>query len=194
MLLRSYDMIFWKHGSSMGRHKDGRLEPRSKAKHDKPAFEKYKKARHDLHPRFSQQEQGSSGRPSRATRGAPQYREGGDGDSSPSSDDDEIDDYRVEPRKRKSTDRGLDDDDSGDEEEIKEEEDSPVQHAPQGGQQAGGIHYGMLKIRRTTLPGYVHSVNYKAKGMTERAREQRRIDPRDQPKSCPYDHRFRTMF
>jgi hypothetical protein len=30
MLLRSYDMIFWKHGSSMGRHKDGRLEPRSR--------------------------------------------------------------------------------------------------------------------------------------------------------------------
>jgi hypothetical protein len=55
----------------MGRHKDGRLEPRSKAKHDKPAFEKYKKARQDLHPRFSQQEQGSSGRPSTATRGAP---------------------------------------------------------------------------------------------------------------------------
>jgi hypothetical protein len=96
--------------------------------------------------------------------------------------------------KRKSTNRGSDDDDNGDEEEIEEEEDSLVQHAPQGGQQAGGIHYGMLKICRTTLPGYVHSVNYKAKGMTERAREQRRIDPRGQPESCPYDHRFCTMF
>jgi hypothetical protein len=117
----------------MGRHKDGRLEPRSKAKHDKPTFEKYKKARQDLHPRFSQQEQGSSGRPSRATRGAPKYRESGDSDSSPSSSDDEIDDYRVEPRKRKSPNRGSDDDDSGDEEEIEEEEDSSVQHEPQGG-------------------------------------------------------------
>ena len=44
----------------------GRQEPRSKHRHD-PALEKYKKARQDLHPRFSQQEQGSSRRPSRAT-------------------------------------------------------------------------------------------------------------------------------
>ena len=60
----------------------GRQEPRSKYRHD-PALEKHKKARQDMHPRFSQQEQGSSRRPSRATRGAPQYREGGDGASSP---------------------------------------------------------------------------------------------------------------
>jgi hypothetical protein len=37
-------------------------------------------------------------------------------------------------------------------------------------------------------------VNYKAKGMSERAKEQRRFDPRSQPESCPYDHRFHTMF
>ena len=48
----------------------GRQEPRSKHRHD-PALEKYKKARQDLHLRFSQQEQGSSRRLSRATRGAP---------------------------------------------------------------------------------------------------------------------------
>ena len=48
----------------------GRQEPRSKHRHD-PALEKYKKARQDLHPKFSQQEQGSRRRPSRATRGAP---------------------------------------------------------------------------------------------------------------------------
>jgi hypothetical protein len=95
----------------MGRHKDGRLEPRSKAQHDRPTFEKYKKARQDLHPRFSHEEQGSSRRPSRATRGAPQYKESGDGDSSPSSNDDETEDYRVEHRKRKSTDIESDDDD-----------------------------------------------------------------------------------
>ena len=52
----------------------------------------------------------------------------------------------------------------------------------------------MLKIRHTTLPDYVTSVNYKAKGMTEKAREQRRIDPRSLPSNCPYDHRFHTMF
>jgi hypothetical protein len=76
----------------MGRHKDGRVEPRSKAQHDKPAFQRHKKAKQDLHPRFGQQEQSSSRRPTRATKGAPQYRESGDG-SSPSSDDDETEDY-----------------------------------------------------------------------------------------------------
>jgi hypothetical protein len=96
----------------MGRHKDGR--------HNGPAFEKYKKARQDMHPRFSQRDQGSSRRPSRATRGAPQYREGGDGTSpsSLSSNDDETEDYRVEHRKRKSTDRDLDIDSPDDEEEA----------------------------------------------------------------------------
>ena len=87
----------------MGRHKDGRLEPRSKAQNDHHAFEKHKKAKQDLHPTFG--DQGGSKRPARAARGAPQYRESGDGDSSPSTDDDETEDYRVEPRKRKSTDR-----------------------------------------------------------------------------------------
>ncbi|XP_066354418.1 uncharacterized protein [Miscanthus floridulus] len=114
--------------ASMGRHKDGRLEPRSKAQHDKPAFEKYKKARQDLHPRFSQEQQSSNRRPSRATRGAPQYRE--DADSSSFSDDDKIEDYRVESRKRKSTDRGSDDD-SDDDEDVEEDEDAPpVQDQP----------------------------------------------------------------
>ena len=79
----------------------GRQDPRSKHRHDL-ALEKYKKARQDLHPRFSHQEQGSIRRPSRATRGAPQYRESGDGDSSPSFGD-ETEDYKLEHRKRKST-------------------------------------------------------------------------------------------
>ena len=139
----------------MGRHKDGRLEPWSKAQHDKPAFEKYKKARQDMHPRFSQQEQGSSRRPSRATRCAPQYREGGDG-SSPSSDDEDTEDFRVEHRKRKSTDRRLDDDDSpDDEQEIEEEEAPSVQLPPQGGHPAHNIHFGMLKVHLTAVPDYV---------------------------------------
>ena len=100
----------------------GRQEPRSKHRHD-PALEKHKKARQDMHPRFSQQEQGSSRRPSRATRGAPQYRESDDGDSSPSSDD-ETEDYRVGHRKRKNTDRDSDrESDGGDiSEEIEEEQ------------------------------------------------------------------------
>ena len=89
----------------------GQMEPRSKAKHDHHAFERHKKAKQDLHPRFG--EQSSSKRPTRATRVAPQYRDD-DGDSSPSSDDD-TKDYRVEARKRKSTDRGSDDDSLDDE-------------------------------------------------------------------------------
>ena len=96
----------------------GRQEPRSKHRHD-PALEKHKKARQEMHPRFSQQEQGSSKGLSRATRGAPQYKEG---DNSSSSDTD-IEEYRVEPstRKRKSTDRDSDGDSSDDEQEIEEE-------------------------------------------------------------------------
>ena len=52
----------------------------------------------------------------------------------------------------------------------------------------------MLEVHSTKIPNYVAIVNYKAKGMTKRARGQRRIDPRSQPESCPYDHRFHTMF
>ena len=80
--------------------------------HD-PTLEKYKKARQDLHRRFSHQEQGSSRRLSKATRGAPQYREG---DSSSSSNID-IEEYKVDPRdrKRKSTNRGSDGDNSDNE-------------------------------------------------------------------------------
>ena len=68
----------------------------------------------------------SSRRPSRATRGAPQYRESGDGDMSLSFDDDETEDYRVESRKRKSTDRDSDSGNSDDEQEIEEEQPVPL--------------------------------------------------------------------
>ena len=104
----------------------GRQEPRSKHRHD-PALEKHKKARHEMHPRYSQQQQGSSRGLFRATRGAPQYKEG---DNSSSSNID-TEEYRVEPstRKRKSTDRGSDSGSSNDEQEIKEEQAvSPAQH------------------------------------------------------------------
>ena len=84
---------------------------------------RHKKSRKDIHTRFD--EQRSSRRPSRATRGATQYRES-DGGSSSSSDDDDTKDYRVEHRKRKSTDRELDDNDSLDD----EQEAPPVQHPP----------------------------------------------------------------
>ena len=153
----------------MAEHKYGKVEPRSKAKHDpRAAFERHKKARQEMHPRFSQEE--SSRRPTRTTRGAPQYRESGDG-SNPSSNDDDTKDYRVENRKRKSTDRESDDDSTDDEQEIEEEEEAPlVQHPPQGGQLAHSIHFGMLEVNRTKVPNYVARVNYKGKGMTERAR------------------------
>ena len=142
-----------------------------------------------MHPRFSHQEQGSRRRPSRATRGAPQYRESGDGDCSSSSDD-ETKDYRVGHRKRKSTDRDSDrESDGGDSsKEIEEEEQAPpVHHLGQG------MHYGLLEVHALVLPNYVVRVNYKGKGMTERARDQRRIDPRGLPR-IQYDHRFHTMF
>ena len=69
-----------------------------------------------------------------------------------------------------------------------------MQHPPQGGQPAHIIRYGMLEVHSTKVLNYVARVNYKAKGMTERAREQRRIDPTSQLESCPYDHMFCTMF
>ena len=156
----------------MAEHKYGKVEPRSKAKHDpRAAFEIHKKARQEMHPRFSQEE--SSRRPTRTTRGAPQYRESGGG-SYPSSDDDDTEDYRVEHRKRKSTDRDSDVDSPA----ADEEEAPPVQHPPQVGWPAHSIRYGMLEVHSTKVPNYVTRVNYKAKGMTERAREQRRIDPK----------------
>lgn len=72
----------------------------------------------DLHPRFSEEESGR--RPTIVATRAPQYRD--DGDSSPSFDTN-TNDFRVEPRKRKSTVRGsnvsLDD-------EIVDEEVPPV--------------------------------------------------------------------
>ena len=79
-----------------------------------------------MHPRYSQQEQGSRGL-SRATRGAPQYKEG---DNNSSSDTD-TEEYRVEPStsKRKSTDKGSDSGSLDDEQEIEEEQAvPPAQH------------------------------------------------------------------
>ena len=82
-----------------------------------------------MHPRYSPEEQGSSKGLSRATKGAPQNKEG---DNSSSSDID-TEEYRVEPstRKRKSTDRGSDGGSSDDEQEIEEEQPVPLaQHQP----------------------------------------------------------------
>ena len=56
MYLRFFANLLDTGQQGMGRHKDGKLEPWSKAQDDRPAFEKYKKARQDMHPRFSQQE------------------------------------------------------------------------------------------------------------------------------------------
>ena len=55
----------------MAGHKDGKIEPRSKAKHDHRIFERHKK-KQDLHPSFSQQE--SSRRPV----GSLEHLEGGE--------------------------------------------------------------------------------------------------------------------
>ena len=125
-----------------------------------------------MHPRYSQQEQGSSRGLSWATRGAPQYKEG---DSSSFSDID-TEEFRVDPstRKRKSTNRGSDGGSSDDEQEIKEEQAIPLaQH-----QLGQGMHYGLLEIHPPSVPSYVSRVDYRGKGMTRRARDERRIDPR----------------
>jgi hypothetical protein len=47
MLLRPVlcGILFGYRVAEMGRHKDGKVVPWSKAQHDRPAFEKYKKAR-----------------------------------------------------------------------------------------------------------------------------------------------------
>jgi hypothetical protein len=88
-------------------------------------------------------------------------------------------------RKRKSTDRGSDGDSSDEEQEIEEEEPvPPVQHQP--GQ---GMHYGLLETHLPNVPSYVSRVDYRGKGMTRRARDERRVDPRGLPK-VQYDHRF----
>ena len=82
----------------------------------------------------------------------------------------------MEPRdrKRKSTDRGSDGGSSDDEQEIEEEQVVPlVQHQP--GQ---GMHYGLLETHPPSVPSYVSRVDYRGKGMTRRARDERRIDPR----------------
>ena len=150
----------------------GRQEPRSKHRHD-PALEKYKKARQEMHPGF----QPSSRRPTRAaSSAAPQYVEGS-GSSSSYTDTDEFRVESREERKRKSTHRGSDDDSSDEEEEIEEEPVSPVRHQP--GQ---GMHYGLLETRLPNVPSYVSRVDYRGKGMTRRARDERRVDLRGLPK------------
>ena len=158
----------------------GRQEPRSKHRHDL-ALEKHKKARQEMHPGF----QPSSRRPTRAaSSAAPQYAEGS-GSSSSDTDTDEFKVKSKEERKRKSTHRGSDDDSSDEEQEIEEEEPiPPVQH--QSGQ---GMHYGLLKTRLPNVPSYVSRVDYRGKGMTRKARDERRVDPRGLPK-VQYDHRF----
>ena len=87
----------------------------------------------------------------------------------------------MEPRedkKRKSTHRGSDGDSSDEEQEIEEEEPVPlVQHQP--GQ---GMHYVLLETRLPNVPSYVSRVDYRGKGMTRRARDERKVDPRGLPK------------
>ena len=97
----------------------------------------------------------------------------------------------MEPsnRKRKSTDRGSDGGSSDDEQEIEEEQAVPlVQYQP--GQ---GMHYGILETHPPSVPSYVSRVDYRGKGMTRRARDERRIDPRSLPR-IQFDHRFQTAF
>ena len=124
----------------------------------------------------------------RTTRAAssvvPQYAEG----SGSSSSDTDTDEFRVESkedRKRKSTNRGLEGDISDEEQEIEEEEPVPPFHHQPG----QGMHYGLLETRLPNVPSYVSRVDYRGKGMTRKARDERRVDPRGLPK-VQYDHCF----
>ena len=102
----------------------------------------------------------------------------------------------MEPstRKRKSTDRGSDGGSSDDEQEIEEEQTVPsVQYPPQPGQLAPGMHFDLLEVHALVLPNYVARTDYHGKGMTKKARDQRRIDPKGLQR-IQYDHCFHTMF
>ena len=93
----------------------------------------------------------------------------------------------MEPstRKRKSIDRGSDGGSSDNEQEIEEEQlVPPFQH-----QLGQGMHYVLLETRLPNVPSYVSRVDYRGKGMTRRARDERRVDPRGLPK-IQFDHRF----
>ena len=93
----------------------------------------------------------------------------------------------MEPstRKRKSTNRGSDGGSSDDEQEIEEEQAvSPTQH-----QLGQGMHYGLLETHPPSVPSYVSRVDYRGKGMTRRARDERRIDLRGLSR-IQFDHRF----
>ena len=43
------------------------------------------------------------------------------------------------------------------------------------------------------MPSYVSRVDYRGKGMTRKARDERRVDPRGLPK-VQFDHRFQIAF
>ena len=93
----------------------------------------------------------------------------------------------MEPRdrKRKSIDRGSDGGSLDDEQEIEEEQVVPLaQH-----QLGQGMHYGLLEPHPPSVPSYVARVDYRGKGMTRRARDERRIDPRSLSR-IQFDHRF----
>jgi hypothetical protein len=169
---------------SSGEFRGGRKEPRRKSAHD---------------PRVIMAGQSSSGRPSRAAAARGRVVSTGGGSSDSDSDSQQ---YRVQHRKRKTTNKRAGSTSTETtqeieeevEEEIEQEMDDDAADPPVQPPAQGGIHYGLLKIRRPAVPDYVAKVNYKGKGMTERARQQRRIDPRDQDESCFFDQRFRTMF
>ena len=55
------------------------------------------------------------------------------------------------------------------------------------------MHYGLLETHLPNVPSYVSRVDYRGKGMTRKARDERRVDPRGLPK-IQYDHRFQTTF
>ena len=55
------------------------------------------------------------------------------------------------------------------------------------------MHYGLLETHPPSVPSYVSRVDYRGKGMTRRARDERRIDPRSLPR-IQFDHQFQTAF
>ena len=55
------------------------------------------------------------------------------------------------------------------------------------------MHYGLLETHPPSVPSYVSRVDYRGKGMTRRAKDERRIDPRGLSR-IQFDHRFWEAF
>ena len=185
-----------------GRKSGSRLEPRRKSEHDPrgrgPGITIRDSGSGRQGGSGSEQPQGSRRRPSRTTRGQPAYKEPRAlSDRSTSSDDDEEDAFRVEPRKRKGTYRESATESSSlggqDFEQFDEETSSHSQPPPPFPLGQGNRSLRKPKIRRALVPDEVERTDYMRTGMTSVVRRLRREHPMTHQHQ-QYDYRVWTMF